>query len=300
MKKAIAFACCVALYGACALAEDSRRFVTDPETGAVTMWAAGTNVWTYVPQSKEGKPYFHPLNVPGTGESLTAFRPADHAWHLGFWFSWKLINGCNFWEPNSNAVTRIVSQTVTPGADHVLTATATIVYEGNGKELVSERRKVRVTTAENGDYVIDWESAFTAAASDVVFDCTKAGQNKNGDWVSGGYAGLMWRFPDTPFFTYHFANAEGTENIKACGAPSDRMELAATSKLSGAKAKIVFRDQAENPRYPTPWFVRYDINSHGGRGYYLVGPAMIFHEPLKLAAGETACFRYSVSVARDK
>jgi hypothetical protein len=286
------------LCAASACAEDTRRWVTDPATGAVTMWANGTNVWTYVPQSKEGKPYFHPLTVPGTGEPLTAFRPPDHAWHLGLWFSWKLINKCNFWEPNSNAVTKIVSQNVKPGDDRVLTVDAVLAYEGNGKELARENRKVRVTTAENGNYTIEWESVFTAGAADVVFDCTKAGKNKSGDWASGGYAGLMWRFPDNPAFTYHFATAEGKENIKACGERSERVEAEAVSKTTGAKAKIVFRDLPGNTRCPTPWFVRHDLNAHKGRGYYLIGPAMIFHEPLRLAAGESACFRYSVSVER--
>ncbi|MDR2849811.1 MAG: PmoA family protein [Verrucomicrobiota bacterium] len=289
-----------ALWAVSVCAEDTRRWAVDADTGAVTMWALGTNVWTYVPQSKEGKPYFHPLTVPGTGEALTAFRPADHAWHLGLWFSWKLINTCNFWEPNSNAVTKIVSQKVTPGTDWVLTIEAVLSYEGNGQELVRENRTVRVTTAEDGAYAIAWESVFTAGAAEAVIDCTPAKRGPNGDWASGGYAGLMWRFPDTPAFAYQFVNAEGKENVKACGEKSERVEITATSKRSGAQAKIVFSDQAGNPRHPTPWFVRYDLNSLKGRGYYLVGPATIFHEPLKLAPGETARFRYAVSVERAK
>jgi outer membrane lipoprotein-sorting protein len=288
---------CVAL---AARAEDTRRFATDPETGAVTMWVNGTNVWTYVPQSQEGKPYFHPLTVPGTGEALTSFRPPDHAWHLGLWFSWKLINGCNFWEPTSNAVTKVVFKKVTPAQSGSMVAFTELAYEGNGRELVREKRRVLVSTKENGDYTIEWDSAFTAGAEAVVFDCTKAGKNKAGDWASGGYAGLMWRFPDTPHFDYTFRNAEGKENVKACGEPSAWVEAVAVSKATGAKAKITFRDLEGNPRHPTPWFVRYDLNAHKGRGYYLVGPAMIFHEPLKLAAGGTARFRYSVAVEREK
>jgi len=23
----------------------------------------------------------------------------DHVWHLGYWFSWKYINGVNYWKP---------------------------------------------------------------------------------------------------------------------------------------------------------------------------------------------------------
>ncbi|HRR34351.1 MAG TPA: PmoA family protein [Kiritimatiellia bacterium] len=299
LKKINRLVWCVAVCVAQVRAEDTRCFATDAETGAVTMRVNGTNLWTYVPQSQEGKPYFHPLCVPGTGEPLTAFRPPDHAWHLGLWFSWKYINGCNFWEPTSNAVTKIVSQTVkTEG--NVMSSDVVLSYLGKGTEIVREARQVRVATAENGDYTIEWESAFTAVGGDAAFDCTKAGKNKNGDWASGGYAGLMWRFPDTPYFSYSVRNAEGKENVKACGEPSAFVEAVAVSKATGAKAKIVFRDLEGNPRHPTPWFVRYDLNAHKGRGYYLIGPAMIFHEPLKLAAGETLRFRYSVSVERIK
>ena len=42
------------------------------------MYVGQTLCWTYVPQGREGKPYFHPLAMPGTGEALTAFRPPDH------------------------------------------------------------------------------------------------------------------------------------------------------------------------------------------------------------------------------
>ena len=55
-----------------ARAEDSRHFVTDPATGAVSMQVGGKTCWTYVPQSKEGKPYFHPLTIPGTSAGPAA------------------------------------------------------------------------------------------------------------------------------------------------------------------------------------------------------------------------------------
>jgi type 1 glutamine amidotransferase len=42
------------------------------------------------------KPYFHPLTVNST--ILSCVSPPDHTWHLGLWFSWKFINGVNYWE----------------------------------------------------------------------------------------------------------------------------------------------------------------------------------------------------------
>ena len=41
--------------------------------------------------------YFHPLGLPGT-PALTVDSPGDHVWHHGLWFSWKYIDGVNYWE----------------------------------------------------------------------------------------------------------------------------------------------------------------------------------------------------------
>ena len=284
---------------ACAcLADDTRQFVIDPASQAVSMRVNGKTCWTYVPQSKEGKPYFHPLAIPGTDDVLTSFRPSDHNWHLGFWFSWKFINGVNFWEPDTNAATRVVSQTVTPSADKSFRTEAVLAYLAKGKEVAHEQRTVRVLTLPNGNYSIEWDSTFTAPDVEAVFSSTPSKKDKNGDWATGGYAGLMWRFTDSPTNSYTFANAEGRADVKTCGEPSERMEIVATAKVSGAKAKITFIDHPSNPRHPTPWFARHSTTAHRGRGYYLVGPSMIFHEPLTLAPGTSARFRYTVTVER--
>ena len=279
-------------------AQDTRQLATDPATQAVSMRVDGKLCWTYVPKSPEGKPYFHALNIPGTEAGLTAHRPADHNWHLGLWFSWKFINGVNFWEPDSNGVTRVVAQTVTPESDKSLSVAATLAYVAKGKEAVREQRAVRVTTQPNGNYTIAWDSTFTAQGSEAVFSTTPSKKDANGIWATGGYAGLMWRFPDSPAFAFTFANAAGQADVKTCGAVSDKMEIVATEAASGAKARITFRDHPENPRYPTPWFARHSLTAHKGRGYYLVGPSMIFHEPLTLAPGASARFRYTVTVER--
>lgn len=292
------FACCLTRPEV-SRAGDSRSFTKDPASQALTMSVNGKTCWTYVPQSPEGKPYFHPLAIPGTDDVFTSHRPPDHNWHLGFWFSWKFINGVNFWEPDTNGVTRVITQTVTPADDKSLTADATLVYLAKGKEAVREKRSVRVTTQPNGNYTLAWDATFTAVDGEAVFSCTPAKKDKEGKrWASGGYAGLMLRFADSPAFSYTFANAEGKADVQACGEKSARMEVIATAKASGAKAKITVTDHPENPRYPAPWFARHSLTDHKGRGYYLVGPSLVFHEPLTIPAGQSMRVRYTVSVER--
>lgn len=293
-----AFCVVVAWYACVCSANAERQYQTDTATGAISLLEGNQLCWTYVPQSKEGKPYFHPLNIPGTEISLTSFRPPDHSWHLGLWFSWKFINGINFWEPDSNNVTRVLSQTVMPPTNisQPFRVDVELAYVAHGKELVREHRAVRVTLAAKGSYTIDWDSTFTAQKQEVTFATTPVKKDKNGMWVTGGYAGLMWRFADGLSLTY--TNAAGQADILACGEKSATLEVIAESKTSGAKAKISFRDHPENPRYPTPWFARHSATAHGGRGYYLVGPSAIFHKPITLPAEESARFRYTLTVER--
>jgi hypothetical protein len=282
-----------------ARADEPRSLSKDPATQAVTMSVNGKTCWSYVPQSPEGKPYFHPLAIPGTGDVFTSHRPPDHNWHLGFWFSWKFINGCNFWEPDTNGVTRVLAQQVDTADDLSLSAEATLAYLAKGKEAVREKRTVRVTTQPSGNYTIEWDSTFTAVGGEAVFSTTPVKKDKEGKrWATGGYAGLMLRFADSPAFAYTFANDGGQADVLTCGEKSAKMEVAATCKASGARAKITVSDHPDNPRHPSPWFARHSLADHKGRGYYLVGPSMVFHEPLTLPAGQSLRFRYTVTVER--
>lgn len=294
LTAALALACLAAQCPA----DDTRQLSTDPATQTAAMTVAGQTCWAYCPSSPEGKPFFHPLAIPGTGEAFTSHRPADHTWHLGLWFSWKFINGVNFWEPDTNGVTRVLTQDVTTGDDKRLTATATLAYLAKGREALREQRTVRVATAPSGNYTIEWDSTFTAQDTEAVLSATPSKKDKDGLWATGGYAGLTLRLADSPAFTYAFANAEGLADVRACGEPSPRFEITATSQASGARAKITFTDHPENPRHPTPWFARHSATAHKGRGYYLVGPSMIFHEPLVLPPGTSARFRYTLAVER--
>ena len=290
---------CAVLTCAVAMAEETRQFSVDPGTGAATMSVGGKVCWTYHPTSEEGKPYFHPLAVPGTGDVLTDFRPADHKWHLGLWFTWKFVNGVNFWEPDKDAEREVLSHTETCGEDQVFQSKATLSYIAKGKEALREARVTRVVTQANGDYTIAWDATFTAVGGDVRLDCTKAGKDAGGVWASGGYAGLMWRFAPNPPGTYSLTDAEGRADAKTCGYPSPWIETAVTLP-DGVKARVRMTDHPDNPRYPNTWFSRHQPNAHNNAGYTLIGTGLVFHEPLTIKDGESMRLRYTVSVERVK
>ena len=278
-----------------AFAEDTRQFAVDPETKAATMKVGGKVCWTYNPTSEEGKPYFHPLAIPGTGEALTDFRPADHKWHLGLWMSWKYVNGVNFWEPDKDAVRKVVGSVEACDGNQAFQSKVTLAYIAKGKEVLREDRMTRVVTKENGDYTIEYDSLFTACGGDATLSSDVAKKDANEIWASGGYAGLMLRFAPNPPGTYRFVDAEGRTDAKTCGYASPWIEATVTTP-SGAKAKVRMTDHPENPRYPNTWFSRHQPNGLKDAGYNLIGTGLVFHEPLTLKDGKSMRLRYTVSV----
>lgn len=149
-------------------------------------------VWEQVIKTPEGKPYIHPVTLPD-GHVITDLRPKDHKWHTGLWFSWKYINGVNYWEP-SDGKTEVVSW---DAAIDGLSATVTIKLRYFDKRnpdvtVLSEDRTVVFSAPdENGNYTITSRHHFTAGDKDLVFERTPP--HKYG----GGYAGLSLRMNQT-------------------------------------------------------------------------------------------------------
>ena len=69
------------------------------DEGSLTLKKGERTLWRLNFQKAEGKPYFHPVAAAG-GTELTWHRPPDHPWHRALWFSWKFIDGVNYWEEN--------------------------------------------------------------------------------------------------------------------------------------------------------------------------------------------------------
>ena len=162
----------------------------------------GRTVWEYVVDNPEGRPYVHPLTL-ADGSVATAVRPADHPWHLGLWFSWKFVNGLNFWEPSvkggaePEGMTRVTSRQVeTKGAAAHVELTLDYAPRATPQEtLLAERRTLDFSAPDaRGGYEIRAQHVFTARR-DVVLDRTPQRRLANGE-VRGGYAGFGFRLAD--------------------------------------------------------------------------------------------------------
>lgn len=173
-------------------------------TDTTLAWKSGDKiVWQLSFDPAKGKPFFHPVSVKG-GTSLTNFRPEDHPWHYGLWFSWKLINGANYWEENrqtgrSEGATRWGTPKINTKADGSAIIVLDVTYRHpSGRVDLTENRELNVSAAAaDGSYLIDWSSRFVAGPEGAILDRTPMPGEPNGKF-NGGYAGLSARLASAP------------------------------------------------------------------------------------------------------
>ena len=245
----------------------------------------GKTVWCLVFDPAQPKSYFHPLATLD-GRVLTGFEPKDHPWHRGLWWSWKYINGLNYWEENpatrtSEGVTALTRAQVDPadgfGADAVLHFS----YHPPGKPAVmTERRRLTITPPDAaGTYVIDWTSEFIAAGATVKLERTVPPHQGGPGY--GGYAGLSLRFPP---------GSEDHRFLTSKGKPGVHGQPARWVDLSGPSGGIAILDHSENLRHPTPWY----LSDKPGMLY--CGPALLFNETLELEPRQSITLSYRIIV----
>ena len=239
---------------------------------------SGSNVlWQAVADPAQGKPYFHPLTTPG-GVVVSDLRPADHLWHRGLWWSWKLINGLNYWEEDpktgrGEAATDLLNWTAETRPDGSARLTFALSYHPwNGTPVLTEKRVVDVSAPTEKGYTLDWVSEFTAVTN-VVLDRSPA-----------GYAGFSLRLgPEQRKWT--FTDSEGRSGQQAIhGQPARWVKLSAGTN---SPAVAIF-DHSDNLRHPARWYVDQSMP------YF--SPAPLFAGPFEMAAGKKVAFRYRVFV----
>ena len=165
---------------------------------SIAWTSGGATVWRFSFDAKSGKPFFDPVAVAGL-PSLTNFKPTDHPWHYGLWFSWKYINHVNYWEEDRTSghaagSTRWTTPVIDARPDGSAKITMSLTYaRATGEVDMTERRTLVISApAADGSYTIDWDLRFTAGKDGAQLDRTPMPGEPNGA-VNGGYAGLSVR-----------------------------------------------------------------------------------------------------------
>ena len=260
--------------------------------------AEGKIVWQFSFDPAKGKTFFNPVTVAG-GPSLTNFRPEDHPWHYGLWFSWKYINHTNYWEENrqSGKSAGKTSWTV-PAIDPRTDGGVTIRYEVSytnpaGRVDLAEKRELVVSApAADGSYSIDWRAHFTAGPDGAELDRTPM-PGEPGGQVNGGYAGLSIRTANAPLAIAYVSTAgpiaEFVSGRNRPNVPAVASNFSQDGQDVGAVA--IFSDPA-NVGENAPWYL---INQKDMR---FMCAAILAPAPRTVAAGGGFDLRYRVAVRR--
>ena len=258
-----------------------------------------TNVWKFNFDKNEGKPYFHPLALVN-GTPLTWLRPEDHPWHRGFWFSWKYINGLNYWEEDgetglSMGLTEIKKVTYKKkgifNKDISVRIHLEITYHPpNEKDLLLEKRTIEVSKINNeGEYYIDWESEFTALAPEIILDRTPI-PGEEGGKSYGGYAGYSLRLSKN-LLDVSFINDAGL-STDLHGKASKWINMQCKT-ITGQNVSMCILDHPQNFNHPAEWYITNDPEIP----FYYFNPAPIFSNKLILTKDERIILKYRLLIS---
>jgi hypothetical protein len=249
-------------------------------------------VWRLNFDRKLGKAYFHPVALPD-GSPLTWLSPPDHAWHRALWFSWKFINGVNYWEyVPGMGLTELVDIRTQLNADFSAGFEMELLYHPPEEETVMrEERAIRVHAPDGeGRYAIDWRSTFEALGQDLLLNRTPPeGEPEGQSW--GGYSGMSVRLARETT-GWRIMDSEGRSGMACHRQPARWIGCEFLQTAAGREAGIAILDHPENLRHPPPSFVvlREDIP------FVYYSPALLFEAPHTLPEGERLTLRYRILV----
>ncbi|WP_276352214.1 PmoA family protein [Cohnella caldifontis] len=262
----------------------------EQQNAAWRVASGGRTLLEYVyGEAEDPNPSFRRVLTPA-GRDIALYRPWDHPWHPGLFFSWKYLNGLNFWESmydgkRNVAVTRAF-EPLADGSVGFRQSLDYVTYEGNA--LLSEERRVEIEPVESGGYAIRWEASFRPTAGDVVLDRTEVTDKT--PW--GGYAGLSCRLARNflgPVITTDQGvfSAEETHNKPFAWCDyAGRVDGFTDRPWAG----ICIMNDPDNPRHPSP-MLTYDY-----KDMQFLQAAFLQDAPLTLKTGESLRLRYALYV----
>jgi hypothetical protein len=270
----------------------SARISWERGEGSVALLSGGEVVWRLMHGAKEPFPYFDPLGLVGGG-NLVWKSPPDHIHHYAHWFSWKVINGVNYWEFDKEAgrpvgVTRCADVKAETRQDGSARIAMRLAYEPpGGKAVLAEDRVLDISApGADGGYRIDWRMEWTAGDEAVVLERTPPPGEPEGK-PHGGYAGLSVRF-SKEFTDWAVVDSGGVRDMEG------HRSRAAASEFSGRigdrECGVAILDHPKNPNAPTPWF--YVINPEVPFAY--TNPAFLCDSAKRIEAGGKLLLRYRV------
>ena len=270
------------------------RFMWHQSDTTLTLKNHSEVVWQFNYNDRFGKTYFHPLNVGRS--TLSCVSPPDHPWHLGLWFSWKFINGINYWEYlknfsssetgfKSEGVTTVDWKKITLNSDFSSVIHLNLLYHPiGGKTVLAEERSFHISRPSvDGSYYIDEDHLFKALTDSVLLDRTPIkGEPGGQSW--GGYSGLSIRFNED------FTAPEIISPADSAGLGKGIWLYMGFNDLTGGRAGMLILNRSEHTPKSARWYV---INDPQVPFYYF-SPAVLFDHNIVLKKGESLRLKYRI------
>jgi hypothetical protein len=262
----------------------------DQNKTSLALKKEGATVWRFNAGAEDSKPCFHPLTLPD-GSVITDFRPGDHRWHRGAWFSWKFLNERNFWEEDKHGTSpggssRIEHVRFDLKPDFSAVIELSMCYQDtNGVNLFSERRIIAVSPPDaSGGYSITTEME-CEALSDVTIN----------QYYYGGFSLRMskgheaWIFLDAHGTTGR-THVKKDKQHRLTRAPSPW--AAFVDSPEGPNQGVAILGHAENLRHPSRWLLLPHMP--------FMGPVFQYGEYVVLKEGERLSLKYKLLIFKDK
>lgn len=251
-------------------------------------------IWQYNFNNRFGKTYFHPVSVRNS--TLTCASPPDHPWHNGLWFSWKYINGVNYWEYlddfkseesgyKSEGKTHLQKIDIVRNTDFSADIRMDFLYHPDGSDAVmSEKRDIHISPPlGDGSYYIDHENIFIPLIDKVILDRTPVeGEPEGKSW--GGYAGLSIRF-NQDLTSPEIIVPDEKGNFR-----KNNWLYMGFNTLTGDTAGICILQNLKFTTTETSWYV---INNPDIPFFYY-SPAALFDGRIVLKKGDSLHLKYRV------
>ena len=265
---------------------------------------ADKTVWRFSFDSSKGKPFFDPVTVNG-GPAITNFKPTDHPWHYGLWFSWKYINHVNYWEEDkvsgiAQGKTAWSKPTIETHPDGTARIHLEVTYtdpKTNSQDMSEIRDLAVCAPAADGSYTIDWHAHFTAGKNGAILDRTPMPGEPQGA-VNGGYAGLGVRMAGQPALMAVVSTSGPVDKFASSRARPDAPAIGCNFTKDGQDigALAIFSDPA-NIRPDAPWYIINDNTTNNGEGFRFACAAILAPKIITLTPGQTMDLHYQIALS---
>jgi len=247
-------------------------------------------VWQFNFNTRYGKPFFHPIYL--NSNRITCLSPDDHPWHLGQWFSWKYINGVNYWEYvgdsySSEGITDITTIELEKHPDFSADISLEINYHPRkGGVVLKEKRAIHVSPPIDDRICMDYAMIFKSAGAYVVLDRTPIlGEQEGKSW--GGYAGLSFRF-NQDFMEASWTTMQGN-NVDVNGTTGDWLYMGFKG-LHGTRIGSATFISPSSKREGEAWY----LIDQPQQPFYYFSPAYLYLKPLTLHQEEELHLNYRI------